>query len=187
MQGYVADTLHNRANKSIMMRIIHSLLLTITLATLATGVYAQRTDLRYVVCGRGVDGPGGLASCSEGDSQKVHKDEKHEVRCCKEQESDGGGWSSKCGNFDKLIKGRSKIDGECHYLSFWDAFRLCNDADGRLCTKEEVENSCVKGTGCSYDKQQVWTCTEEGGDCTESAACCSGRCHPDHGYCTYDI
>ena len=94
MQGYVADTLHNRANKSIMMRIIHSLLLTITLATLATDVYAQRTDLRYVVCGRGVDGPGGLASCSEGDSQKVHKDEKHEVRCCKEQESDGGGWSN---------------------------------------------------------------------------------------------
>eukprot|EP00986_Skeletonema_menzelii_P010484 scaffold5099_cov135-Skeletonema_menzelii.AAC.6 len=166
------------------------ILLTITLAASASSLVAlaadSRTDLRYVVCGRGVDGPGGLKSCGAGDSQKVHKDEEHEVRCCKEQEFNGGGWSGKCRNFDERIKGRSKIGGKCHYLSFWDAFRKCNDADGRLCTKEEVENSCVKGTGCSYDWKQVWTCTEEEGDCLESAECCSGRCHPD-GYCTYDI
>ncbi len=139
-----------------------------------------------MVCARGVDGPGGLRSCPEGDSKKVHKAELHEVRCCKEQEFDSGGWTSKCGDFDEWIKGRSKIDGECHSLSFWDAFRLCNDADGRLCTKEEVENSCVKGTGCSYDREQVWTCTEEGGDCTENAECCGGQCHQG-GYCLEDV
>ncbi len=138
-----------------------------------------------MVCARGVD-RAGLRSCREGDSRKVHKDEEHEVRCCKEQKFNRGGWSSNCEDFDEWIKGRSKIDNECHYLSFWDAFQLCNDADGRLCTKTEVEKSCVKGTGCSYDREQVWTCTEEGGECTESAECCGGQCH-QNGQCLEDV
>jgi len=61
-----------------------------------------------VVCARGVDGPGGSRSCEEGDSMKVHIDEEHEVRCCKEQEFNGGGWSSKCGDFDEWIRGALK-------------------------------------------------------------------------------
>lgn len=114
--------------------------------------------------------------CAEGDEKKVHKDELHEVRCCAEKEFNGGGWTSKCGDFDSWIKGRSKIDGSCQVAAFWDAFIMCNDADGRLCTKEEMENSCTKGTGCGHDNDLVWTCSEEGWDCTESAECCSGQC-----------
>jgi len=135
------------------------------------------TELRWVVCGRGVDGPGGLRSCEEGDAKKVNKEEVHEVRCCKEQEDNGGGWRSKCEDFDPWIKGRSKIESECHKKRFWDAFHLCNDADGRLCTKEEIENSCTKGTGCGHDADLVWTCTEEDGDCSASVECCNGLCY----------
>lgn len=134
------------------------------------------TDLRWVVCGRGVDGPGGLAPCDEGDALQVHKDEVHEVRCCREREFDGGGWTGRCEEYDDWLRARSKIGGACHRDTFWDAFRRCNDADGRLCTKEEIENSCAKGTGCGHDGDLVWTCTEEGGDCSASVECCNGEC-----------
>ena len=140
------------------------------------------TDLRWVVCGRGVDGPGGLRSCAEGDAKQVHKDEKHEVRCCKEQEFNGGGWSGRCEEYDDWLKGKSKINGACHETTFEVAFQLCNNADGRLCTKEEIENSCTKGTGCGHDADLIWTCAEEGGDCSASVECCSGHCHAD-GWC----
>mmetsp|Transcript_14306 Transcript_14306/g.23868 ORF Transcript_14306/g.23868 Transcript_14306/m.23868 type:complete len:83 (+) Transcript_14306:285-533(+) len=73
----------------------------------------------------------------------------------------------------------SKSMGCVHQETFWDALYVCNDTDGRLCTKGEVENSCTKGTGCRHDADLVWTCTEKGGDCSASADCCNGHCHAD--------
>lgn len=145
-----------------------------TLSPVSADPYAL-TDLRWVVCGNGV----GTSKCPEGDRKKVHKDEEHEVRCCKEQREDGGGWRGKCEDYDDWLSARSKIWGSCHITTLEEAFQLCNDADGRLCTKEEVENSCTKGTGCNYNYELVWTCAEEGWDCTESAECCNGKCDPD--------
>ena len=101
------------------------------------------------------------------------------------REFNGDGWSvrsSRCEEYDDWLKGKSKINGVCHETTFEVAFELCNEADGRLCTKEEVENSCTKGTGCGHDADLIWTCTEEDGDCTASVECCSGHCHAD-GWC----
>lgn len=32
-----------------------------------------------------------------------------------------------------------------------------------MCTKEEVEDNCTRGTGCGYDWRMIWTSTSGGG------------------------
>ena len=137
------------------------------------------TNLRWVVCGIGV-GPG-LTVCDEGDAKQVNKDELHEVRCCKELDGNDNGWFSKCEEHNSGLTGRSSLDGQCHETTFDAAYQLCANADGRLCTKEEVEASCTQGTGCGHDTDLIWTCTEEGGACSASIECCSGHCNENGG------
>eukprot|EP00984_Skeletonema_dohrnii_P031417 scaffold23882_cov72-Skeletonema_dohrnii-CCMP3373.AAC.1 len=49
------------------------------------------------------------------------------------------------------------------------------DSNTRLCTPLEVENSCARGTGCNFDKEQVWACAYDGHACEADAECC-GSC-----------
>jgi len=154
------------------------------LAALVGGV-SSSSDYRWVVCGRGFDGAGGIAECAEGDFKKVHKDTKHEVRCCLESSVAVAGWSSKCiSTFwnKNLIKGRSKLANDVcyHDSTFEEASELCKAVGGRLCSKEEIQNQCTKGTGCGHDGDHTWACTENGkSGCTVSEDCCSGHCHAD--------
>jgi len=145
----------------------------------------EESDLRWVVCGRGVRE--GLKRCGEGGMDERHVDDLHEVRCCKDGEGAGGGWSHKCLDEEEYfdVLARTKVDWYdelCHEENFYDALEICDEAGGRLCTKEEVLNSCTKGTGCGHDNDLIWTCTPEDGECGQSSECCSGVCHGD-GYC----
>ena len=36
----------------------------------------------------------------------------------------------------------------------------CENAGGRLCKNEEIENGCTSFMGCSFDDSQVWSSTE---------------------------
>jgi hypothetical protein len=131
------------------------------------------SDKRWVVCGRGT-------GCQEGDAKLVNEDEIHELRCCKDER--GLGWTRRCREYDTNVFAKSKIFEECHETTFWEALELCWEADARLCTKAEVENLCTKGTGCQHDRDLIWTCTAENGDCSSHSECCSGTCN-DNGEC----
>eukprot|EP00568_Trieres_chinensis_P010876 CAMPEP_0183314310 /NCGR_PEP_ID=MMETSP0160_2-20130417/48068_1 /TAXON_ID=2839 ORGANISM="Odontella Sinensis, Strain Grunow 1884" /NCGR_SAMPLE_ID=MMETSP0160_2 /ASSEMBLY_ACC=CAM_ASM_000250 /LENGTH=163 /DNA_ID=CAMNT_0025479609 /DNA_START=52 /DNA_END=543 /DNA_ORIENTATION=- len=140
----------------------------------------EESDKRWVVCGRGVGDD--LTVCEEGEQKLVSVDTFHEVRCCKDGEPVSG-WRLKCTDPDlDGVVGRSKIWrewGECHEENFYEAFDICEEAGGRLCTKYEVMNSCTKGTGCRHDRDMIWTCTGEGDYCENNSECCSGSCIGD--------
>jgi len=45
-------------------------------------------------------------------------------------------------------------------LTFQEALQHAHDQGGRLPTLDEVKNNVVKGTGCSYDYELIWTCNK---------------------------
>eukprot|EP00573_Skeletonema_grethae_P001912 CAMPEP_0201687636 /NCGR_PEP_ID=MMETSP0578-20130828/1607_1 /ASSEMBLY_ACC=CAM_ASM_000663 /TAXON_ID=267565 /ORGANISM="Skeletonema grethea, Strain CCMP 1804" /LENGTH=698 /DNA_ID=CAMNT_0048171805 /DNA_START=59 /DNA_END=2152 /DNA_ORIENTATION=- len=114
---------------------------------------------KTIVCGRGdiEDKP-----CAEGLKDTAPIDEMHEVRCCRDCTGINckKPWKRKCATFDSDLYARSKVSGVCKVGTFAEAVDFCrnsaNDDSSRLCTPLEVENSCAKGTGCNFDKEQVW-------------------------------
>ena len=106
---------------------------------------------RYAVCGRGV--VGNMNECPEGDSKLVPVDYLHKVWCC--SDSPISGWSEKCSG----VWGESKFgsDGCFKEKTFEEAENICSLYGGRLCTIEELEGSCTKGTGCRYDAEMIWS------------------------------
>eukprot|EP00984_Skeletonema_dohrnii_P001833 scaffold607_cov146-Skeletonema_dohrnii-CCMP3373.AAC.1 len=130
---------------------------------------------KTLVCGRGdiEDKP-----CAEGLEGTALIDEIHEVRCCRDCTgiSCSKPWKRKCGAFEPNLYARSKFAGVCKRGTFEEALDFCRrDSRTRLCTPLEVENSCAKGTGCNFDKQQVWACAYDGHACEADAECC-GSC-----------
>ena len=81
---------------------------------------------------------------------------EHAVRCCSDVEISG--WYTECG-----IWHESDIWPEgCQILNHADATSFCESKAGRLCTKEEIENKCVREDGCNYDNYVIWTSTRAG-------------------------
>lgn len=115
----------------------------------------------------------------------VSVDEVHEVRCCVYEDDFWGdaldeGWRSKCRDEEFIdVLGKSKFDSECFEVDFFTAYDICHDAGGRLCSADEILNSCTKGTGCRHDREMIWTCTEEYEPCEEGTECCTGICNGD--------
>ena len=116
----------------------------------------------------------------------VSVDEVHEVRCCVyeddfweafDEDPFDEGWKQKCRDDEFIdVLGKSKFEGECFEENFNTARYICDEAGGRLCSAEELLNSCTKGTGCRHDREMIWTCTEEYEFCEEANECCSGIC-----------
>ena len=132
---------------------------------------------KTLVCGRGdIEGD----PCVEGLKGTAPISDMHEVRCCRDCTGINCSkpWKKKCSTFEPNLFARSKI-GECKVGTFAEAIDFCrkatNDGSSRLCTPLEVENSCAKGTGCQFDKEQVWTCAYDGHTCQADAECC-GTC-----------
>ena len=132
---------------------------------------------KTLVCGRGdiEDKP-----CAEGLDGTALIDEVHEVRCCRDCTgiSCSKPWKRKCGAFEPNLFARSKFAGVCKRGTFEEALDFCRnagDSNTRLCTPLEIENSCAKGTGCNFDKEQVWACAYDGHACEADAECC-GSC-----------
>jgi len=127
----------------------------------------EEHEKHWVICGS-VDG------CSEGKERLVGVSTKHEVRCCKDGNEAGNGFSFR--NDCDVLAG-SKFGGVCyHDMNFADAMQLCSNVGGRLCSRNEIENRCTKGTGCQHDKDLVWACSGSNVDCGTDSDCCSGSC-----------
>ena len=109
------------------------------------------TSKHLTLCGRG-------SGCGKDIFNAGIEADSNEPRCCRDCSgrscNKGNGWKTKC----TLAQGRSKIDGECsRQVDFLSAKAFCESIQGgRLCTAEEVQSSCVKGTGCNYDTKMIW-------------------------------
>ena len=87
-------------------------------------------------------------------------------------------WKEQCSGFKSGLFARSKFAGVCKTGTFAEAVDFCRntgDDNTRLCTPDEVENSCTKGTGCNFDQHLVWTCAYDGHQCSSDDECC-GSC-----------
>ena len=92
------------------------------------------------------------ASCQ---TRPVDSSVKYRVRCCSDEEIDG--WAKKSGC---EVWAETNIWGGCKKMNWDDAKAFCEQQSGRLCTKEELEDSCTEGTGCGYDYRMVWSSTQ---------------------------
>lgn len=102
----------------------------------------------YLACGSS-------AGCRSGPIQ-AYPEEKHELRCCAD-ENLGGGWrkNTRCN-----VWGESEMEGKCfHSVDYAEAVNICERNGARLCTKEELEDNCTQGTGCNHDYDMIWTST----------------------------
>merc|ERR1712087_174526 len=104
----------------------------------------------FVVCGRG-RGRG----CDEGNERVAGSSEAHEVRCCRDES--GFGFKTKRSNCD--VWARSDFSG-CHETSYLEAKEICENNQGRLCTKDELSARCTRGSGCGFDRHLIWSSTE---------------------------
>jgi len=100
---------------------------------------------------------GSADSSDDDDSSSFPADnsELHEVRCCSDVQLPG--WSKK---FWCDVYAKSVFDKQCfHKKNYTTAEAICTDNNGRLCTKEELEQNCAAGTGCGHDFDFIWSST----------------------------
>jgi len=95
-----------------------------------------------------------------GDDTVAENSIPQEVRCCSETMIPG--WRKRPGCSVWAHSRLGYDDRVCHNeKDFATAESICVANNGRLCTKEELENNCAKGTGCGFDSQFVWSSTPD--------------------------
>merc|ERR1711971_1303479 len=89
------------------------------------------------------------------------ENEKHEVRCCADSRLPGFKANSICTlQLGREVWGESKFGDECyHSKTHAGAMDICESVGARLCTKEEIQADCTRGTGCNHNHDLVWTST----------------------------
>merc|ERR1719271_7453 len=105
-------------------------------------------EISYLVCGN----PGGTR-CGGTISALAPHAESHAFRCCADNQI-GPGWIKRdsCDVWAESLQ-------PCEFATHDQATQRCEDAGARLCTKEEYEGKCTRGTGCQYDSQLNWSST----------------------------
>ena len=141
-------------------------------------------SMKTLVCGRG-DVP--TNPCDEGLSVTAAVGTIHEIRCCQTNLNNAlAYWKKKCPQYNWALYARSRFAGRtCKVGTFAEAVDFCKNVDGdntRLCTPEELKNSCAKGTGCGFDKEMIWSCAYDGHVCSSDTECC-GTCNQFTGKC----
>jgi hypothetical protein len=119
-------------------------------------------------CGCNEPNGGSCASRCDGASDTTLKG----LRCC--SSTPKSGWKNHCkaskgfrdvwaqGVFDG--SGRHSTGDICDQEFTWEQARdFCVDEGARLCTEEELNQGCAKGTGCGLNKKLIWAddqCTD---------------------------
>lgn len=95
-------------------------------------------------------------SCS-GDDTIVDNSKPQEVKCCSETSIPGWKKKSGCIVWAQSALGDFRF---CHKeKDFATAESICVANNGRLCTKEELNNNCAAGTGCNFNTEFIWSST----------------------------
>jgi len=109
--------------------------------------YDDAPEEAMVVCGSRAR----LDVCGA-DTSIVPKTTKHPVRCCTDVATPRFVKRPGCDVFSS-----STINGKCvRSATFESAVTRCSSIGARLCTMEEVQSDCTRGTGCEMDKELVW-------------------------------
>lgn len=162
-------------------------------------------DSHKAVCGGGT-GSYGEEVCHVYDplSQPAGDSTTHEVRCCMEQGSwdavstptnqvlsqqrapiihPNSLWQRRGGTCPSNVIGATRVAGTGYYncvgnVRTWRASKwICeNQFGGRLCTTQELQQDCTKGTGCGFDHVRVWS-SDYDAVCgaSENGGACGGR------------
>merc|ERR1712083_760374 len=98
--------------------------------------------------------------CNKNDSNNcqtslLSNDEIHAVRCCTDTYIEGWTVSTNTNCERDSLWTKSKIGGICLESNWTDAYQFCKASGSRLCTLEEAEEDCMKGTGCQFDNRSV--------------------------------
>jgi len=107
------------------------------------------SEVSYLGCGN----PGGRR-CGGDISKFASHSESHPFRCCSETKI-GSGWLKRP-NCDIYAESLLPCEAANHDASS----SICANVGARLCTKEEYEGKCTRGTGCNYDKELLWSSTK---------------------------
>merc|ERR1719491_1102396 len=104
-------------------------------------------EFYFALCGR-------RDRCSEREGS-YPVDTEHEVRCCAEEKIDNS--FKKKANCD--VWASSHIDdGKCiNEATHQEASISCSNIGARLCTVDELNGNCTRGTGCGFDKEIIWS------------------------------
>jgi len=104
-------------------------------------------DSHYLGCGSST------RACA-GSTALASNDEFHEVRCCSDIALPGYTRNNpnKCD-----VWGESNIPVCFHKENYNTAKSICEANGGRLCTLQELQNDCTKGTGCMHDLDMIWS------------------------------
>merc|ERR1712127_930967 len=97
----------------------------------------------YVACGS--------QSCDEGLLSTAHISEEHEIRCCSDTAVSGYKKNRSCSVWATSL--------DCQVDTHSYAVDLCENADARLCTIDELTSSCTAGSGCQFDYELIWSST----------------------------
>lgn len=81
------------------------------------------------------------------------------MRCCSDTRIDG--WKKRSDSCP-WAESDAGMGGCRHNKKLAQAKGICEGADARLCTKQELEADCTRGTGCGHDADLVWSSLERG-------------------------
>lgn len=108
---------------------------------------AEDTEEAMVVCGSRAR----LDVCGA-DTSIVPKTSRHPVRCCADVFTPTFVQRPGCD-----VWATSRINQKCiRSATFESAVTHCSSIGARLCTREEIQANCTRGTGCEIDKELVW-------------------------------
>jgi len=114
----------------------------------------------FLACGSGKD----KGYCND-DLGVGFANEEHEVRCCSRiKHSDDWLRNPGCKNYheSELVDATGQ-NAKCYHASTYaEAQSICADNHGYVCTRAEVLDGCAQGSGCSHDKDLVWTSNKAG-------------------------
>ena len=105
-------------------------------------------DISYLSCGN----PGGNRCGGQVSTLAPHSD-IHPFRCCADNRI-GSGWIRRSG-CDVWAESLQPCDTANHD----EASLRCANVGAWLCTRDEYEGLCTRGTGCNYDGQLNWSST----------------------------
>lgn len=107
-------------------------------------------DKMWVVCGDSKD-------CNLED-RAAELTELHEVRCC--SDVDRPDYTKVHAACDVWAASEIGNENLCHAgRTYFEAEAACDGDGARLCTRQELSDDCTSGTGCAFNKEQVWSST----------------------------
>jgi hypothetical protein len=148
-------------------------------------------ECRLIACGSTGNG------CSSEPPRCATITEEHEVSCCSDTDPGGDypGWQTTGSGFFPRALCTTGIFGfrrpnndnaNCNHAASYDAaVAWCADNGGRLCTADEINADCTRGTGCSHDGDLMWTSSpafsSDGVTEADCMDCVAGKFNPTAG------